>query len=117
MTNVKKGKFGEEIARNFLRSKGYIPLYSNWYCRWGELDLVCKYYDTLVFVEVKYRTSLNHGAPYDAITSRKKKNLLRTINYFLLQHKLFDTSYRLDVVGVVKVTGGVEINHYESITA
>ncbi|KKU30227.1 MAG: hypothetical protein UX44_C0026G0007 [candidate division WWE3 bacterium GW2011_GWA1_46_21] len=62
-------------------------------------------------------TSLNHGAPYDAITSRKKKNLLRTINYFLLQHKLFDTSYRLDVVGVVKVTGGVEINHYESITA
>ncbi|KKS22640.1 MAG: hypothetical protein UU80_C0004G0030 [candidate division WWE3 bacterium GW2011_GWA1_41_8] len=61
MHNREKGKLGEEIAAKYLIGKGYRIVERNWNCRWGELDIIASKGDTTVFVEVKYRTSLQYG--------------------------------------------------------
>jgi len=62
MDRKNKGKYGEALAAKYLINKGYKINHQNWYCRWGEIDIVACDKDTTVFVEVKYRTTRAYGA-------------------------------------------------------
>ena len=111
VANKQKGIYGEAVAKKFLEGLNYGVLECNWYCRWGEIDIVAKDHNELVFVEVKFRKNAKFGFPYEAITYFKKKALLRSIDYFLEQHGLYGAHWRLDVVAIM----ASHIEHYISI--
>ncbi|MGE3724321.1 MAG: YraN family protein [Candidatus Sericytochromatia bacterium] len=99
------GLQGETIARQWLESLGYQCLAQNVYTRQGELDLVMKEGTTLVFVEVKFRRSLRHGQPLEAITPTKQRHLLQAARYFL--HKYPHSGpIRFDALGIQRQANG-----------
>ncbi|OGC56335.1 YraN family protein [candidate division WWE3 bacterium RIFCSPLOWO2_12_FULL_36_10] len=115
MNKKATGRKGEDIAATFLIDKGYDVLYRNWTCRWGELDLITKFKDVLVFVEVKFRSSLDFGYPYEAVNYKKKTILARSIKRFLTISNLWDYNWRLDLISIYVSGGNTNIKHFESI--
>lgn len=98
ITGKKLGKKGEELAVSFLKKKGYQILEKNYRCRLGEIDIVAKDKEKIVFVEVKTRSSLTFGLPQEAVNHPKQLRLTRLALTYLSYHKLKDTSCRFDVV-------------------
>ncbi|HZR78703.1 MAG TPA: YraN family protein [Chthoniobacterales bacterium] len=99
--HLRRGKQGEKLASKFLRSRGYKVLYRNFKDRrGGEIDLVCRDGDTLVFVEVKARRDEQFGRPIEAVDRRKQ---MRVSNGALAWLRLLDNpdiTFRFDVVEV-----------------
>lgn len=100
MSNKTVGDKGEDIACDFLKKQGYKILERNFRIRGGEIDIVAKDKNYLVFVEVKTRYSYDYGLPVESITPWKIKYLLKTAQFYLLKVKWGDGPYRLDFVGV-----------------
>ena len=96
----KLGRWGEQLAAKHLEAKGYVLLERNWRCRRGEIDLVTRGGDVLVFVEVKTRRGRDYGTPEEAITSIKAKRLLELGQRYLLEHDLEDVEWSVDLVAV-----------------
>jgi len=95
------GKEGEERAFRFLRKKGYRIIEQNYVCNLGEMDIIAKEKDTLVFVEVKTRTSTAFGPPQLAVTPLKQRQLSKVALNFLKERKLEDVKARFDVVAIL----------------
>lgn len=100
MTKVQVGNYGEEIACKYLQKQGYRILERNYRIRGGEIDIVAKDKDTLVFVEVKTRWSHEYGPPAESMTPWKIKYLLKTAKFYVLKIGWGNREYRLDFVGV-----------------
>jgi len=98
------GESGEEIATKFLIHNNYTILAKNYRRKYGEIDIIAREGDYLVFVEVKMRTTTSHGHPLEAITLKKQKQISRVALCYLAENDLFDTAARFDVVSVL-VTG------------
>lgn len=96
------GKEGEDVAIQYLMQKGYKIIERNFYCKQGEIDIIARDKKELVFIEVKTRTNAEYGRPIDAITKAKQKHLIRTIEYYLLKHKLTNIPVRIDAIEVYK---------------
>jgi len=94
------GQRGEAIAAGFLRLRGYRILARNYRSPAGELDLVARQGDTVVFVEVKTRRTRTFGPPELAVDRHKQRTLTRVAQHYLLQHRLHGVSCRFDVVTV-----------------
>ena len=90
----------ERKAAAYLETKGYEILEFNFHCRMGEIDIVAKDGEYLVFCEVKYRTTNTYGTPTEAISVRKKKHISKVAQYYLYQHGLQNVPIRFDVVGI-----------------
>ncbi len=83
-----------------LRSKGFEIVHANYSCKQGELDIVARDGDELVFIEVRSRTDAAHGDALDAIGPRKQKQVARVAQaYISVERPVFETS-RFDVVAV-----------------
>ncbi|MEW6567830.1 MAG: YraN family protein [Chloroflexota bacterium] len=108
------GKRGETIAREHLQSLGYRILDHNWRSSEGEIDLVAQDGETIVFVEVKARTSRRFGHPEDAVTRRKSRRLQRAGLAYLEAHDLLDAPWRIDVLAVDLLPDGspARLEHY-----
>lgn len=103
------GKRGEDFAANFLRKKGYRIIERNFKKRYGEIDIVARDKDILVFVEVKTRKSTEFGSPLEAITPWKLKALVRSCYYYKSIHPEFPEALRIDLVAIdLSPSGGVE---------
>lgn len=100
MFNKLTGDYGEDLACNYLKKFGYKILERNYRIRGGEIDIVAKDADTLVFVEVKTRYSHDFGSPLDSMTPWKIKALLKTAQFYVLKIGWSDKEYRLDFVSV-----------------
>lgn len=83
-----KGTDAEEQALVYLVSRGLQWISSNYHCRWGEIDLIMREADYLVFVEVRARSSLSFGGAAASITFAKKQKLLKTASHYLLVNKI-----------------------------
>ena len=94
------GNYGEDLACQFLKKQGYKILKRNFLIRGGEIDIVAKDKDEIVFVEVKTRFTHEFGDPAEAMTYFKIKTMLKTAQFYLLQTKQGNASYRLDFVAV-----------------
>ena len=94
-----RGREGEEIARRYLRDHGYLIVARNWHCRFGEIDLIARDDDTLVFVEVKARASSGFGGPEGAVTLHKQARLIAAARAYLRDAKS-EIPVRFDVVTV-----------------
>ena len=84
---------------DYLRARGYRILASPYRVREGEIDIVARDADCLVFVEVKARQSDEH--PEDAVNSEKQRRIIRAANHYRTRHRLFDTPYRFDILTLV----------------
>jgi putative endonuclease len=99
----KRGQDGEEAAARFLQHSGYTLLERNWRAGnslRGEIDCIARHGKTLCFVEVKTRASNEHGAPQEAVTRGKQRQLSRLANAYVSMHRLADVPCRFDVVEV-----------------
>ncbi len=90
------GRAAEEIAATFLTQKGLKLVTRNYHCRFGEIDLIMQAGETLVFVEVRLRSSSAFGTAADSITPKKQQKLIATAQHFLQQYP--DCACRFDVV-------------------
>ena len=95
-----RARWGEGIAAAWLRLKGYRIEARNWRCPQGELDLVARDGDTLVFVEVKTRTTGSAGRPEEAVNRRKQARLVRLAQAYLARLGGEPPPCRFDVVAV-----------------
>ena len=100
--HLRRGERGEKLASRFLRSRGYKILYRNFKARGGgEIDLVCRDRDSLVFVEVKTRRHADFGRPIDAISREKQLRISRGGLAWLRLLDNPDIAFRFDVVEVL----------------
>ena len=101
MHNKSVGMRGEDAASKFLENKGYKVIDRNWKCKMGEIDIVAKDEDTIVFVEVKTRTNVEVGLPEDAVGPKKRKKYETLAALYLQDHDYVDMSVRFDVIGIM----------------
>ncbi|PKL77739.1 MAG: YraN family protein [Candidatus Melainabacteria bacterium HGW-Melainabacteria-1] len=114
MTNRRtQGSQGEALARTLLETKGFRFVGSNYYCRWGELDLIMLDQNTLVFVEVRMRRSERFGTAMESITRTKQSRLMRSAQDYLLHHP-HAGPLRFDVVGILMAAGMTRTQHLEN---
>ena len=101
---MKPGERGaqlEGVARSFLEQAGLTLVSHNFRCRLGEIDLVMRDHDTLIFVEVRGRGSTRFGSPAETVTQAKQMRLIRAAQIFLRTHPEFaDWPCRFDVVAL-----------------
>jgi putative endonuclease len=94
------GNWGEVLAHRMLQGKGYSILDTNYRCRWGEIDIVAREGDELVFVEVRTRSSSRYGVPEESVTRAKVRRLVATAQYYLQNRGGDSLSWRIDLVSV-----------------
>jgi len=114
MDNRKQlGKDGENTAYEYLSNLGYRLVLKNYRIRSGEIDLIMTDQDTLVFIEVRTKSSSFFGSPLETVNYKKQNVIIKTANFFLHSHPHFqDSNCRFDVVGIVKnKQNKVEIKH------
>ncbi|HEV2088294.1 MAG TPA: YraN family protein [Cryptosporangiaceae bacterium] len=94
------GAYGERVAARHLQQGGLVVLDRNWRCADGELDIVARDGDTLVFCEVKTRRSDSHGTPAEAVVAAKVIRLRRLACRWIADTGVHPTAVRFDVVSV-----------------
>jgi len=95
----KLGKWGESLAAQHLEAKGYEIVTRNWRTAQGEIDLVVRGGQELIFVEVKTRRGTQMGSPEEGLTPRKADKLMMLAQQYVAQHDL-DVDWRIDLVAV-----------------
>lgn len=105
----------ESRAAGYLLSLGYRILARQYRSRVGEIDLVAKEGDEIVFVEVKARRSLLYGYPEEAVTESKLQKILRMGEYFLREQGCVDASYRVDVIAIEGEGERAKLTHLKRI--
>jgi putative endonuclease len=94
------GQWGESVAATYLEAQGYEIVGRNWRCARGEIDLIARAGDVLVFVEVKTRRGRTLGTPEEGLTAAKGRKLFELVENYLWRHELDDVEWRLDLVAV-----------------
>jgi len=94
------GILGEKIARDFLKKRGYHILETNYRCPRGEIDIIARHKDYLVFIEVRTKRSLDFGSPEESITWVKKERLKTTALQYLQSHRNLPPLWRIDIVAI-----------------
>lgn len=101
MNNRKTGAYYETLTEKYIAGRGFEILERNFRCRLGEIDLIAKDGDYLVFVEVKYRGSYLKGHPEEAVTASKQKTIYRTAQVYMIKNGYGEqTKARFDVAAV-----------------
>jgi putative endonuclease len=100
--HLQRGALGEKLACRYLKRNGYKVLFRNFRGRsGGEIDVVCRDNDTLVFVEVKTRGREDFGRPVEAVDRQKQKRISRGALAWLRMLDNPDILFRFDVVEVI----------------
>jgi len=94
------GILGEKLAKDFLKKRGYHILETNYRCPEGEIDIVAKHKDSLAFIEVRTKRSLEFGSPEESITPAKKQRMKATAAHYWQTHDNLPPFWRIDVVVV-----------------
>ena len=94
------GKKGEVVARAFLERRGVRILAANYTCAAGEIDLIGREREAILFIEVKTRTSEAFGPPQLAVHQRKQRQIVRTAQWFLAEQRMPEVACRFDVLAV-----------------
>ena len=102
MNNKKVATLGETIATEYLIKKGYTILDRNFACKMGEIDIIAKLNNLIVFVEVKARNTEDYGKPFEAVTYSKIQKIIKSAKLYILKNKLFDNDIRFDVISILR---------------
>ena len=100
-TTTALGDEAEDVALRHLVSNGCRLIVAKYRSRIGEIDLIVEDKGTLVFVEVRYRSDTSRGTGAETITATKQRRIIRTAEYFLINHKQYqDSACRFDVISM-----------------
>lgn len=113
VNNIVRGRSGEELAKDYLTSQGYNILETNYHNKIGEIDIIAMHKSTLVFVEVKTRTSINYGYAFEAVDSRKQRKIINTSLVYVKYKGYINTQLRYDIIEVY-MTKRIRINHLDN---
>lgn len=106
------GVEGEKKAREHLLKCDYTILETNWRFKKYEVDIICRRDQTLVFVEVKTRSSEVFGSPEIFVTLQKQKFLISAANQYLIQNNL-ELESRFDIISIVQISNSFTVKHLE----
>ena len=111
------GVRGEQAALDLYRGRGFTLVARNWQCSLGEIDLVLRRRDLVVFCEVKTRRGSRAGAGFEAVDGRKRRKLRALAEVFLLTHASAPVAVRFDVasmaIGAGERPGGTQVELFE----
>jgi len=107
------GKSKEKLACRYLEDKGFQLIEKNYYCRRGEIDLIMRDKNSLVFVEVRYRKNDYFGSALESITIHKQRRLIFTAQHYLQQTRT-PLASRFDVVAISGPEENLSINWVEN---
>ena len=110
MNKREKGTVYENMAASYLEEKGYQILEKNFYSHFGEIDLIAKKEEVIIFVEVKYRKSTQKGYPQEAVTAQKCRRIIKSAQYYLCRCGMTECTCRFDVIAIL----GDKITHIEN---
>jgi len=114
--HTEMGLWGEEVAMDYLREKGYVILERDWHSKHRDIDIIALKDDTVVFVEVKTRRNTEFALPEQAVDWKKRRNLRHSISHYL-KYRRIDRPFRLDIITVVGTLGipHPSVNHIEDV--
>ena len=106
------GKFGEELAVEFLQQNGYDILETNWTFQKAEIDIIAQKDSTIAVIEVKTRSSIDFGLPQDFVKPKKIQLLIKAVNEYIVSNDL-DVDVRFDIIAIYKEDNTYKIEHFE----
>ncbi|MFI4962706.1 MAG: YraN family protein [Legionellales bacterium] len=102
------GRIAEDKALDYLRNKGLTLSTRNYNCRVGEIDLIMRDKEYLVFIEVRSRSSMRFGGAIASITHAKRQKIMKATSFYLMTHKMYDkVPLRFDVVSIDGASGDI----------
>lgn len=109
-----KGKWGEDLASKYLMKKDYTIIDRNYKTKFGEIDIICRRNEEIIFVEVKMRSNFNYRKALGAISPSKIEKLRKTALIYIQEKFDFDVAFRFDVVMIHRSNNRTEIRHIEN---
>lgn len=103
------GRFGEQLAARHFSDNGLQVLETNWRCAQGELDIIAREGDALVFCEVKTRSSTSYGTPGEAVTPQKAARIHRLAYRWMEDHEARAPQLRFDLVSIIAARGSAPV--------
>ena len=100
-STIQTGEAAEALACRYLEQQGLVLMERNYRCRTGEVDLIMRDGDCIVFVEVRSRHNSRYGTPAETITRTKQRRLCRAASYYLLTHH-YNAPCRFDVIAILQ---------------
>lgn len=107
------GKFGENVAKEYLIKNKFNILKTNYHSRYGEIDIICENYDYIVFVEVKSKFCSSCSNLSERVGISKQNKILKTILLYLSENNI-KKQPRIDVIEVIIFSKSYKINHIEN---
>jgi len=108
------GKKGEDIACEYLVNKNYEIIKRNYHSRYGEIDIIARYGNEIIFCEVKARSKKSDIKPCEYVDKRKIDKMIKTAKVYLAD-SFDDTLMRFDVIDIIYENNNAMIKHYENI--
>ena len=115
MNNKECGYYGEDICVEYLKNNSYEILERNFNSKNGEIDIIAKENDELVFIEVKTRRNFKYGIPIEAINDAKIKHIKKAAIYYLHKTKNENANVRFDAIEVYILNNKIKLNHIKQI--
>jgi putative endonuclease len=109
MTTREIGEMGELQGINFLKKAGYKIVEKNFSVKAGEIDVIAKDKDYLVFVEIKFRTTREFGPPVEAVDKKKQNKIIRSALLYLKANRIIGANVRFDVLSIGPGENNVEL--------
>jgi putative endonuclease len=109
------GRYGEDRAAKYLTDRGYEIIERNWRTARGEIDLIAREKDRIVFVEVKTRNGSGFGHPFEAITELKVARMRKLVAEWCRLREVAGVKVRLDAIAVLVSAGRVNIEHLKQV--
>jgi len=114
-SHINLGKRGEDLATAYLQKKGFQIVVRNYRQKTGEVDIIAKDKKTFVFIEVKTRSSLLYGQPFEAVTTKKQAQLNRIALDYMTRNKINNHAARFDVISIlIEKNKNPEIEHLQN---
>ena len=114
MTKYVAGMQAQLAAEKHLQNKGYNILERNYRTKAGEIDLIARLKNYVVFIEVKFRTNTNYGLPREAVNYPKQRKIINTAMQYITKKQLTDQDFRFDVIEVLGDGQLMKIEHIEN---
>lgn len=109
--NKELGIEGEQLAKDYLKKKGWLILEMNYRYRRSEIDLIASENDLLIFVEVKTRSTTSFGLPEQFVDDKKAENIMKAADHYILE-KDWKGNIRFDIISIIKKES-MELEHIE----
>jgi len=106
------GNKGEKTAENYLLKIGYEILERNFRAKKAEIDIICKHANTLIFVEVKTRTSTKFGNPEEFVNQAKSAKVIEGAEVYMIENN-WKGAIRFDIISILVRNDNVDVKHFE----